>query len=816
MAEYAVIIKAYDPGTASEVTLYFSTNGYTSGPADAPANQYYEPLLENPGVFTFQMYSNGKLSGPASTGYGAIILINNIGQLDYLIDYGLDGREIIAAEITPNGLAPFLIGTMEQPLPSLDQVSIRIRDRKAELDVPFQPTKYLGNNTLPAGLEGVEDIKGKPKPRLYGVRYNVTPVLVNTSRLIYQMSDIALNDIPNVYDRGVALSKGTDYTDQTDMETNAPAAGTYRAWLAGGCFRLGSSPAGQVTADGVQGAAAANRTKAQIIKQIVQIPIAASDCIEQGFIDLDKANAAEVGIYISTETTYAAVLDELCSPDAWYGFENMGKFCIRRLELPGTTAITTIDDSKILGMERLATNDTGRGVPVWQVNLNYAKNDTVQTSDLAAGVTDARRQWLNQQYRTVTAPDATVKTAHLLASELNVNTPMVDAAAAKTEAERLQVLFGTRRDYLKVTVPRTQLLYDVAGYWDNEAISDLSVRRTKTATVVHGNFLYVIGGYLSAPTASVIRLDLNNPTGAWDDAGVTDLPATRYQHSAHVHNGYLYVVGGYNKSSVIRLDLSNPTGVWDDAGVTDMPREANLHASCIYNDHLYVFGGFTSGGSAPTASVIRLDLSNPTGAWDDAGVTDLPATRTMHNADVYENYVYISGGKTGVTALNSVIRLDLSNPTGVWDDAGVTDLPATRFNQGGKTSCIYAPYLYMIGGSVDGETSSSSVVRLNLSRPNSSWDDAGISDLPTIRSLHSVVMSSSSIYVIGGQSGTATENTYIFRHNDNPNDLAHIWSRNKVVKLATNRFNYNSSKYMRIVGAEVNLAEDTITLYVWG
>lgn len=77
-------------------------------------------------------------------------------------------------------------------------------------------------------------------------------------------------------------------------------------------------------------------------------------------------------------------------------------------------------------------------------------------------------------------------------------------------------------------------------------------------------------------------------------------------------------------------------------------------------------------------------------------------------------------------------------------------------------------------------------------------------------------MSSSSIYVIGGQSGTSTENTYIFRHNDNPNDLAYIWSRNKVVKLATNRFNYNSSKYMRIVGAEVNLAEDTITLYLWG
>ena len=812
MAEYTVTIKAYNPGTASEVTLYFSTNGYTSGPADTPANQHYEPLLENPGIFTFQMFSGGKLSGPASTGYGAIIFINNIGQLDYLLDYGLDGREIVVAEITPNGLAPFLIGTMEQPLPSLDQVSIRIRDRKAELDVPFQSTKYLGNNTLPAGLEGVEDIKGKPKPRLYGVRYNVTPVLVNTSRLIYQMSDIALNDIPNVYDRGVALTKGTDYTDQTDMETNAPAAGTYRAWLAGGCFRLGSSPAGQVTADGVQGAAAANRTKAQIIKQIVQIPIAASDCIEQGFIDLDKANAAEVGIYISTETTYAAVLDELCSPDAWYGFENMGKFCIRRLELPGTTAITTIDDSKILGMERLATNDTGRGVPVWQVNLNYAKNETVQTSDLAAGVTDARRQWLKQQYRTVTAPDATVKTAHLLASELNVNTPMIDATAAQAEADRLQVLFGTRRDYLKIAVPRSQLMYAAGGYWDDEAISEMSISRKGHAAVVHNNFLYVIGGLsgTSSYTASVIRLDLTNPTGAWDDS-VTDLPSVRAMHTAVVHNNYLYVIGGLTTGtvllpSVIRLDLSNPTGAWDDAGVTDLPTNRAWHASVLYGNHVYVIGGST--GSI-TTSVIRLDLSNPTGAWDDAGVTDLPSARRFAAAAIHNGYIYVFGGASGIPQMTSVIRLDLSNPTGAWDDAGVTDLPAGRAMH---TAVILNDKVYILGN----DPYSKVVIYLDLSNPTGAWDDAGVTDLRDQRTLTAAVLYEGNIYLIGGSKTTTVSNTYVYRHNANPNDLAYIWSRNKVAKLATNRFNYNSSKYMRIVGAEVNLAEDTISLYLWG
>ena len=809
MAEYAVTIKAYNPGTASEVTLYFSTNGYTSGPADTPSNQYYEPLLENPGVFTFQMFSGGKLSGPASTGYGAIILINNIGQLDYLLDYGLDGREIVVAEITPNGLAPFLIGTMEQPLPSLDHVSIRIRDRKAELDIPFQPTKYLGNNALPAGLEGVEDIKGKPKPRLYGVRYNVTPVLVNTSRLIYQMSDIALSGIPNVYDRGVALTKGTDYTDQTDMETNAPAAGYYRAWLAGGCFRLGSSPAGQVTADGVQGAAAANRTKAQIIKQIVQIPIAASDCIEQGFIDLDNANSAAVGIYISAETTYAAVLDELCSPDAWYGFENMGKFCIRRLELPGTTAITTIDDSKILGMERLATNDTGRGVPVWQGNLNYAKNDTVQASDLAASVTDARRQWLKQQYRTVTAPDATVKTAHLLATELNVNTPMIDAAAAQTEADRLQDLFGTRRDYLKATVPRTQLLYDLAGYWDNESIADLPARVTNAGVVVYNGYLYVIGGLLAGDvkTNKVQRLDLSNPTGVWDDAGVTDLPDVRHSHAAVLHNNYVYVLGGIGDkvpnigTSCIRLDLDNPTGAWDDASVPEFPQAYSKISAIVHDHYIYV--------ASNLQNTPRLDLDNMAAGWDSTAVTNLPASILYSQSVVHGNYWYVLGGSVSTNPTKKTYRLDLTNPTGAWDDAGVTDLPDFREEH---AAAVWGNFVYVIGGK-DG-TQKKTVWRLNLLNPTGAWDDAGVSDLPLARAGHSAVVYKDNICTVGGTTIAGT--TYILRTNNNPNDLAYVWSRNKVVKLATNRFNYNSSKYMRIVGAEVNLAEDTISLYLWG
>jgi hypothetical protein len=48
---------------------------------------------------------------------------------------------------------------------------------------------------------------------------------------------------------GVALTRGADYPDQATMESTAPSAGQYRVWSAGGCFRLGSAPAGKITVD---------------------------------------------------------------------------------------------------------------------------------------------------------------------------------------------------------------------------------------------------------------------------------------------------------------------------------------------------------------------------------------------------------------------------------------------------------------------------------------------------------------------------------------------------------------------------------------
>lgn len=416
------------------------------------AHAAYEPRIKNPATLRRDCFAAGRTAGQSRVGYGALELVNNDGGLDDLAGYGLDGRALtlILGTATP-GAAPtwttVMTGTVEQPEVSWDRILLRLRDRLAELDKPACPNTYAGSNSLPNGLEGVAgDLKGTRKPRLYGTVYNIAPPCVNTSRLIYQVSEQAINTVSAAYDRGAALTKGADYTSQNDMETNAPAAGNFRVWPAGGCIRLGSTPAGMITCDAVQGAAAGNRTAAQILKQLaLDAGIASGDISSADVTALDTANSAEVGIWLADETVLQAMDAIAGSVGAWYGFDRLGDLRMARLEAPGGTPAATLTESDVVKIERVASNDEGRGVPAWRYTLGYQRYYSVQDSDLAGSVTDARRAELRKQERTAEATDSAIKTAHLLASELTGSTLLIDATAAQTEATRRLNLYKAER-----------------------------------------------------------------------------------------------------------------------------------------------------------------------------------------------------------------------------------------------------------------------------------------------------------------------------------------------------------------------------------
>jgi hypothetical protein len=460
-------VDVYDPGISGVRTLRFATQSYSTGPTDTPANTFYDGRIQQPANISRTCFSDAKTTGRTQIGYGDMVLVNNDGALDGLLSYSFAGRTITIklGVVAPNSnrvptWVTVIKGTMEQAELSWQKVTIRVRDRQQDLAKPLQQVRYAGNNTLPNGLEGVaNDLKGKPKPQVFGRVLNVAPPQVNTDRRIYQVhAGSALSALLSAYDRGAPLTVGAVYTSQADMEANAPSAGQYRVWndATAGCFvRLGSAPTGTVTVDAVQGAAVANRTVGQLYSQILQTSgISSSDINSADITALDAVAPYEAGVYApyDQDITPLELLDTLCaSVGAWYGCDASGAFRIGQIAVPSGAAVGTITATDILKIERVSSRDPGVGIPAWKMKIGYQRIYSVQ-NDLTAAVTDARKAYLAEEYRRVESSDASIKTANLTSPELEFLTVLTSASDAATEADRRLAIYKVRRDMYQLTI----------------------------------------------------------------------------------------------------------------------------------------------------------------------------------------------------------------------------------------------------------------------------------------------------------------------------------------------------------------------------
>lgn len=499
---YLVDLTAYDRNTgATRVLRYANGQGYVTGPADTPANTYYDARIKQPVNVSRDAFSRGATTGRSRLGYGDLILLNGDGALDFILDLALDGRNVTVwrTEVEnpryPTDFRQVVVGTMEQPEFTGNVVTIKLRDRQVELSVPLQTTKYAGTNALPNGLEGVAtDLKGKPKPVCYGYVVNIAPPSVNTSKLIYQVNDGAVASVDAVYDRGVALTKGADYASEADMLATAPAAANFRVWPTGGYFRLGTSPSGLVTADVTQGASAGERTAGQIYGQLIQrarlanqwgeplgqatratdagdirvsdtglFRITSGDVSTTDINALDTANSSVLGFWTDEETTIADVCDQVAQTvGAWWGVDREGVFRIQRFEAPTAAAVATFTaDDLLKQLERLPTTDEGRGIPIYRQLVRWGRFYVTQVADVASSVTDARKGQLANEWREAVATDASIQERHLLSPEVAEDSLFTTEAAALAEAQRRLALRTPRRDRFELRVPLTDETDDI-------------------------------------------------------------------------------------------------------------------------------------------------------------------------------------------------------------------------------------------------------------------------------------------------------------------------------------------------------------------
>jgi hypothetical protein len=448
-------------------TFYVSTDRFTTEPNDSPADTSFLPCVADPGSIGLHAFSDGRTTGRTKLEVGEITLINVDGQLDDWLRYSFDGRPLTirsgVAGPYPSAFKTVLVATVDGVDTTWDKVVIRIKDKQFLFDKPVLTALYGGGNVLPNGLDGAADLKSKAKPRAAGVVFNVSPPMVNTSRLIFEVG--ACNSVDHVYSNGAELTAGAVYTSQADMEANSPASGYFRAWPAGGYFRIGSYDAQQITADVTQGATTAQRTVGQVLAMLaVAAGIPTADIVMNDVSALDALNASPVGIWLDDDsTTFASAMDQVAaSIGAWYGFDGSGMLRMGQLTEPVGPPKAILAEYDILdGIERRAPADNG--MPAWSVTVNHTRNYTVQTSGLAGSAAVARQPFVSEETRAANAVAPTVKTQWLLASTITVDTLLTKPAAADAEAARLLALYKVRRDIFEIPVALSVLT--ATGIW---------------------------------------------------------------------------------------------------------------------------------------------------------------------------------------------------------------------------------------------------------------------------------------------------------------------------------------------------------------
>ncbi len=469
----ALEIAALD-ATGVRRTLRWATGaGMTTKPSDLPANTTFFPGVIQPGRITRSLFRpTGETFGTSDLNFGVVEVAND-GDWDPLLGWAFDGQTITirrgsVGDPFPAGWTEVLTGRIDGVEFGQRTITFYIRDAQADVfEALLTEETFAGDNTLPAGIEGTaDDVKGLYKPVAYGTVRNAQATNVNTALFIHQHrvpTDLSVATSA-VYDRGVLLTQEADYGALADIQTTTPSPGAWRAYegshTEGAYLRLGSRPDALVTVDLAVGTPS-EQTAAQVLRRVL-LDAGVDSAAISGVDALDAVVSYGVGYYNTESETRAKDVLEIVAASV-HGYviaKRDGTFAMARLSAPAGQSKTTFGVSDLLDPSNALTRITGpiEGIPVYRVTVRYQRNWTPQEGEEIdrSSVSEARREYLRQSYRSITVTDDKIKARHPYAREIDIET-VIDTEADATEyAGFLLSLYGTRRDIytIKLDGPR--------------------------------------------------------------------------------------------------------------------------------------------------------------------------------------------------------------------------------------------------------------------------------------------------------------------------------------------------------------------------
>ena len=361
------------------------------------------------------------------------------------------------------------------------------------------------------------------------------------------------------------------------------------------------------------------------------------------------------------------------------------------------------------------------------------------------------------------------------------------------------------------------------GTWT--ATTSFTTARKGHTSVVFNNYVYVIGGTTGTPQSDVQYAYICDGTtaggctagsgnvgkvSAW--ASTTAFTSARYWHTSVAYNGFLYVIGGWNDTTYFNTVqyaqfASNGTvGTW--TATTAFTAGRYSHTSVVYNGYLYIDHGLHDSIDSTclnTTSVTCQDVqyapiasNGSVGTW--TANQFLVTSRSAHTAVVHNGILLLFGGANSVgTNVASGVHLSIGavNALGTW-----TTMNSFTTARSGHTSVTYNGYYYVIGGNTGSATNGVQYGALTNAGVNGTT--SATSALTTARYNHSTVVYKGFMYAIGGWNGTTYYNDVEYSAVASAGTLG-TWASATSSNFTTARYGHTSvvyNNYLFVIGGK--------------
>lgn len=434
---------------------------------DTPAATWVPGKLSGAFNYEISLFSGADPSAGGSSTVGILELLDPDGELDGLRTLGWDGAPLSLKRGDPDAAYSTFAA-----IANLSTAGLRYNTRKKEIllrDLAWQLTqaelhglRYGGTG----GADGDAAMAGRIKPIVMGPAENISPVLINGTALIYQVSCTSVLAIDSVMDGLAPLTFDADHATYALLAAAVVPSGHFASCRALGLFKIGAAPVYIITAnvrgdnDTINGSTYPH-TRAQIARRIAtgrgnirlsdpsQIDLAAFEYLEQ-------YQSATVGYFWDGEITKAEALAEVMAGGlGWWTMRLNGTLAVGQMEDPSTAvplfslAYPSADGTEESRVDEPAMTDYRP--PRRATLMGWKRNYTVMTADqIADSVSQATAAIYQQPTRYTTSDDLWVSAGFPTAPVVAINGGFDDESSALLEGNRQMRLLRTRREVFEI------------------------------------------------------------------------------------------------------------------------------------------------------------------------------------------------------------------------------------------------------------------------------------------------------------------------------------------------------------------------------